>query len=143
MKPPCEPGSVSVECTGQSPGEYLLRFLFGGSVTPLAGLIASRYGPLLGGLFLAFPAIFPASVTLLSKHENKRRARKGLDPKSRGRRVGAVDACGAAMGACGLLLFAVTMKGLLPVTHPVVTCVSATLAWFAGAFGVWCIRRKL
>lgn len=123
--------------------EYLLRFLFGGSVTVLAGLIASRYGPVVGGLFLAFPAIFPASVTLLAKHENKRRAAKGLDPRSRGRKVAAVDARGAALGALGLLLFAITLRALLPVAAPVAAFAAATLAWFAGAFGAWWLRRKL
>jgi hypothetical protein len=125
------------------PGEYLLRFLFGGSVTVLAGLIASRYGPPVGGLFLAFPAIFPASVTLLAKHEKRRRALKGLDGSSRGRKVAAVDACGAALGSCGLLLFALTMTILLPVAAPVLSFASATAAWFAGAFCLWWVRRKL
>ena len=125
------------------PGEYLLHFLFGGSVTVLAGLVASRYGPFVGGLFLAFPAIFPASVTLLAKHEDRRRAAKGLDPKSRGRKVAAVDACGAALGSCGLLLFALTMRILLPRTATAAAFAAATLAWFAGAVGMWWLRRKL
>jgi Protein of unknown function (DUF3147) len=125
------------------PGEYLLRFLFGGSVTVAAGFLASRYGPLVGGLFLAFPAIFPASVTLLAKHENRRRAKRGLDGSSRGRRVAAVDACGAALGSFGLLLFAATLRILLPVAGPVPAFASATVAWFAGAFGLWWVRRKL
>ena len=38
---------------------YAVRFVFGGIVTALTGLIARRYGPGVGGLFLAFPAIFP------------------------------------------------------------------------------------
>ena len=42
--------------------EYLLRFAMGGAITVIAGLIAKRFGPAVGGLFLAFPAIFPASV---------------------------------------------------------------------------------
>lgn len=48
--------------------EYALRFFFGGAVTVGAGLIAKFYGPVFGGLFLAFPAIFPASATLVQKH---------------------------------------------------------------------------
>jgi len=48
--------------------EYAVRFLFGGTITVLAGLIAKQYGPTLGGLFLAFPAIFPAGATLVEKH---------------------------------------------------------------------------
>jgi hypothetical protein len=41
--------------------EYLVRFLLGGAMTVVAGLIAARFGPVIGGLFLAFPAIFPAA----------------------------------------------------------------------------------
>jgi hypothetical protein len=41
--------------------EFAVRFLFGGFCTVAAGLIAKRFGPSIGGLFLAFPAIFPAS----------------------------------------------------------------------------------
>jgi len=35
--------------------EYALRFFFGGAVTVATGLIAKHYGPVFGGLFLAFP----------------------------------------------------------------------------------------
>ena len=51
--------------------EYALRFAFGGAITVAAGLIANKWGPGVGGLFLAFPAIFPASATLVEKHEKK------------------------------------------------------------------------
>ena len=47
--------------------EYLVRFAFGGIVTALAGIIAIRYGPGIGGLFLAFPAIFPGNCHLVGK----------------------------------------------------------------------------
>jgi len=53
------------------PHQYLVRFLFGGAATVLAGLVARRFGPAAGGLFLAFPAIFPASVTLIESHEKE------------------------------------------------------------------------
>ena len=53
--------------------EYGLRFLFGGAITVGAGLIAKRWGPELGGLFLAFPAIFPASATLVEKIEKEKK----------------------------------------------------------------------
>jgi hypothetical protein len=45
--------------------DYAVRFVFGGIVTALTGLIAGRYGPGVAGLFLAFPAIFPAGATLI------------------------------------------------------------------------------
>jgi hypothetical protein len=43
-------------------GEYAIRFVFGGAVTVATGVIAKKFGPVVGGLFLAFPAIFPASA---------------------------------------------------------------------------------
>ena len=55
--------------------EHLTRFLLGGAISVLAALIGKAFGPTVGGLFLAFPAIFPASATLLDKHEEKRSKR--------------------------------------------------------------------
>src|ERR1700748_1251850 len=42
------------------PHEYAVRFLFGGFSTVAAGLIAKRFGPGVGGLFLAVSAVFSA-----------------------------------------------------------------------------------
>jgi NAD(P)-dependent dehydrogenase (short-subunit alcohol dehydrogenase family) len=67
------------------PHEYAMRFLFGGICTVLAGLVAKRFGPAVGGLFLAFPAIFPAGASLIEDHEKKRKAEYGLDGTVRGR----------------------------------------------------------
>jgi hypothetical protein len=50
-------------------GDYGLRFVFGGIVTAITGMIAKTYGPGVAGIFLAFPAIFPAGATLIEKHE--------------------------------------------------------------------------
>ena len=58
--------------------EYLIRFALGGAMTVVAGLIAARFGPVVGGLFLAFPAIFPASATLIEKHVRQRKEKAGF-----------------------------------------------------------------
>ena len=58
--------------------EYAKRFLFGGAVTVIAGMLAKIYGPVFGGLFLAFPAIFPASATLLEKHQREKSKQLGF-----------------------------------------------------------------
>jgi hypothetical protein len=68
------------------PHEYAMRFVFGGVCTVLAGLIAKRFGPTIGGLFLAFPAIFPAGASLIEDHEKKRKAEHGYDGTVRGQR---------------------------------------------------------
>src|ERR1700722_1100482 len=88
------------------PREYLTRFLLGGAVCVATGLIARKFGPVVGGLFLAFPAIFPASATLMEEHELERKAKAGIGFTLRGRLSAALDARGASMGALALAVFA-------------------------------------
>ena len=116
--------------------DYLVRFVLGGAMTVIAGLIAAGFGPVLGGLFLAFPAIFPASASLLEKHARERKGRR------RGKEEAALDAVGAALGSLGLAAFAAIVWltvgriggwALLP----------ATAAWFAVATTAWQLRRRL
>ena len=45
--------------------EYAVRFAFGGLITAFTGFLGTKFGPAIGGLFLGFPAILPASVTLV------------------------------------------------------------------------------
>jgi hypothetical protein len=56
--------------------EYAIRFVLGGLVTSGAELLAKEFGPSFAGLFLAFPAILPASVTLIEKHEREQKEKK-------------------------------------------------------------------
>src|SRR5271163_870272 len=86
--------------------EYAVRFLFGGICTVLAGVIAKRYGPGLGGLFLAFPAIFPAGVSLIESHEKENKQKVGANGETRGRLAASIDSTGAALGCIGLIAFA-------------------------------------
>lgn len=76
--------------------EYAVRFLFGGLVTASAGIIAKAFGPVVGGLFLAFPAIFPASATLIEKHEKQKKERLGLTGALRAANAVSVDAAGVS-----------------------------------------------
>jgi hypothetical protein len=85
--------------------EYLVRFVLGGAMTVVAGLIAARFGPVIGGLFLAFPAIFPASATLIEKHVRERKEKAGLPGARRGKEAAALDAAGAVLGSFGLAAF--------------------------------------
>jgi hypothetical protein len=59
----------------------------------------------MGGLFLAFPAIFCASATLSEKHERQRKTLRGLKGERRGTDAAALDASGAALGAVGMMAF--------------------------------------
>ena len=53
--------------------ELILRFVLGGLATIVAGVAGNVWGPGVGGLFLAVPAIFCASATLIEKHERERK----------------------------------------------------------------------
>ncbi len=53
--------------------EYVVRFVFGGTISVVAAILAERFGPAFGGLLLASPAIFSASATLMEKHERNLR----------------------------------------------------------------------
>ena len=60
------------------------------------------FGPRAGGLFLAFPAILAASVTLIEKKERNR--------------AGVHDIKGAVLGAVGLTAFALAFEAVLRTT---------------------------
>ncbi len=122
--------------------EYALRFLLGGLITAAAGLIARKFGPTVGGLFLAFPAIFPASATLTEKHEREKKERKGLSGKQRGRDAAALEAVGTAMGSVGLFLFAAVLWALLPRHMPWLVLAAATLLWALASVGLWLLRKN-
>src|SRR5262249_17926018 len=89
--------------------DYLIRFVLGGLATVGTGAIASLFGPETGGVFLAFPAIFCASATLIEKHERERKEKVGLRSTRRGKEAAALDAAGAALGSIGLLTFCVAI----------------------------------
>jgi len=123
--------------------EYLLRFVFGGAVTAFAGIVAKQCGPVIGGLFLAFPAIFPASATLIDKHEKERKEQAGLNGVTRGRSAAGVDAAGAAMGSIGLIAFALVVWRYLPHSSTAIVLASATTLWLITSVSVWELREKL
>ena len=122
--------------------EYLIRFALGGGATVFTGLISSRYGASVGGLFLALPAIFCASATLIEKHEIRRKREAGLDGARRGREAAALDAAGAALGALGMLAFAVVFSLLVENSIPA-AFIGASLAWLTVSVAAWYVRRNM
>ena len=123
--------------------DYAVRFLFGGLVTVLAGMIAKKFGPGIGGLFLAFPAILPASATLIEKHEKEKKESRGLKGEARGRSAASIDAAGASMGSIGLLGFAFVVWRFLPKGHAWIALLAATLLWLGASVAIWQIRKRL
>lgn len=121
--------------------EYVIRFFFGGCITVIAGLVAMKYGPTIGGVLLAFPAIFPAGATLIEKHEKEKKQKKGLNGEKRGRQAASVDATGAAIGTIGLLLFALLVWQLLPKYGAWKSIPAATVSWLGVSVLFWLVRK--
>jgi len=121
--------------------DYAIRFLFGGLVTALAGIIASQLGPRIGGLFLAFPAIFPASATLIEKHEKEKKEAQGFEGAIRGAKAASIDSAGAAMGSVGLLGFALVVWKFVAHANPWLVLATATLVWLTVSILVWLLRK--
>jgi len=106
--------------------EHAIRFVFGGVVSVLASLVAREYGPSLGGVFLAFPAILPASLTLVKTHDGRKNARD--------------DARGARLGALGLVAYALTVAVLAPRVSMVLALATAVVIWAAVSAAAWWMR---
>ena len=123
--------------------EVGVRFLFGGIITVATGLIARGWGPSVGGLFMAFPAIFPASATLVAKHEDEEMEDAGLPGDRRAAAAAALDARGTTMGTIGLMVFGVMAWKLLPIRPMPSVLIGALVAWFAVAATLWWLRKAI
>jgi hypothetical protein len=122
--------------------DYATRFALGGLITVAAGLIAKEWGPVVGGLFLAFPAIFPATATLAEKREIEKK-KSGLAGVQRGRKAAASEAAGAVMGSVGLFAFALVFWKLLPSLSLWLVFLIALIAWSGVSVALWLARRQL
>ncbi|MCG2641577.1 MULTISPECIES: DUF3147 family protein [Bradyrhizobium] len=122
--------------------EYGIRFLLGGLATVFTGLVSTRFGVAIGGLFLALPAIFCASATLIESHERRAKERAGLGGRRRGQQAAALDAAGAGLGSIGLAAFAATFYALVT-TSVIGAFAGAILVWAAVSAASWWLRRKL
>lgn len=107
--------------------EHATRFVFGAVVTVTTGLVAHRWGAEIGGLCLAFPAILPATLTLVKDHDGRTKA--------------CDDARGARLGAVGLVAFAVVVALLAKHCHPAFVLAAATTAWAVTSVTLWFATR--
>jgi hypothetical protein len=124
--------------------EYAVRFVFGGLITAIAGIVAKTFGPVVGGLFLAFPAIFPTSATLVEKHERRKARRDGKkNPELAGRIAVAVDAAGAALGTIALFAFALIVWQFEPLRSAWLVLPVATLVWISVSLLLWWLGERL
>lgn len=106
--------------------EYLVRFLFGGALAASTGIVTHAWGPVVGGLFLGFPSILPASLTLVKRHD--------------GRRQAVEDARGGRIGTVGLAAFAAAVWATAGHWPAVVVLAVAALCWAIVDFGLWSMR---
>ena len=105
-----------------------MRFAFGGLVTAFAGFLGTTFGPAVGGLFLAFPAILPASLTLVKKHESEEAAGD--------------DAAGAVAGSIGLIVFGALVWALAARLAAWGLLLLAMIAWLVVSVIVWLLGQR-
>jgi predicted neutral ceramidase superfamily lipid hydrolase len=109
----------------QKPSAYAVRFLFGAAISLVAGLIGIKFGPVVGGLLLGFPAILPASLTLIEKRE--------------GREQASIDSVGAILGAVAMIVFAVVVTTWVTALGVVATMLTALAVWAIVAFVLYAV----
>lgn len=103
--------------------DYAIRFVFGAGIALGASLIGMKFGSRVGGVFLGFPAILPAALTLIQKTEGKDEA--------------SIDSMGALLGAIAMVLFAVTVTWTVT-RWGVLTSLGVSLGvWIAVAVGLY------
>ena len=95
------------------------RFVAGAVTSIAAGAATLAFGPRVGGIMLAFPAILAASLTLIAEQEDSAEARE--------------DARGALIGGVALGLFAVVAALTLVRFSNAIALLLAAFTWFAGA----------
>jgi hypothetical protein len=125
------------------PSEYLTRFLFGGIVTVVATLIARHYGPIVGGLFLAFPGIFAPGLSMTETHAIERKAQGGANGTLFARAEASVEAAGASIGALGLAAFGLTLWIGLPAHSLTLVLPLAGAVWLAVSALLWWLRKRI
>jgi hypothetical protein len=96
------------------------RFAAGAVTSVVAGLMTLAFGPRIGGIMLAFPAILAASLTLIEEQEDSAEARE--------------DARGAVVGGLGMAAFAAVAAVLFGAVNAAIALLAATVAWFLAAF---------
>jgi hypothetical protein len=113
-------------------GDMGRRFVLGAAASVLAGVATELFGPRAGGLFLAFPAILLATLTLLEKKEG---------------RVSAVASSeGAVLGAIGLAAFAFVFAAPFARSALGVALVLALAGWIVTSVALYAaievVRRR-
>lgn len=99
----------------------LYRFLSGAVTSIGAGVVTIAFGPRAGGIFLAFPAILAASLSLIAQEEDRAQARE--------------DSRGAVLGAAAMAAFAAVAFVALGGVSGAPALVLASATWLVIALG--------
>jgi uncharacterized membrane protein len=109
--------------------DLAIRFAFGAGISTAAAIIGLAAGARIGGVFLAFPAILPATLTLLEKEDSKRTAEN--------------DDVGSILGAAALAVFGVVTWLLVRHDGAPVGLVAAAVAWLGTAVALYLSLRAV
>lgn len=126
---PEPPGTRAHLRSHLEPSKLALRFGFGAAVSAVAAVIGNVAGDRAGGLFLAFPAILPATLTLVEQNEGISRA--------------VSETRGAVVGALALVGFAGVVVGLVTQMPGIVALLLATAGWFLGANALYFLGVRI
>lgn len=107
--------------------DLAIRLTFGATMSAVAAVAAIVVGPRFGGLFLAFPAILPATLTLIEKQEHKKKAKD--------------DDVGAILGATALVPFGFLGWLLLPRLGALLALLIAAVGWLLSAIALYLALR--
>ncbi len=102
--------------------------VFGGLITALSGYLTTKFGVAVGGLFLGFSAILPASLTLVKKQE--------------GEEAAGDDALGAVAGSIGLVAFGVIVWRLSDTLAAWLVLLIAAVVWLSLSIAVWLLAHR-
>lgn len=105
--------------------EMAARFGLGAAVSIVAGIISHLAGARLGGVFLAFPAILPASLTFVQDKEGTRTADR--------------DALGAVLGGSGLVVFATVGESMFGRQNSAAVLAAALLGWLLASVAFYAV----
>ena len=105
--------------------DFAIRFAFGGTISVVAALIGAVSKEPIGGIFIAFPAIILASLTLIDKEEDREHA--------------SYNAVGAALGAVGFIACAYFIFYTLERVSVAASLGIGLLIWLVVSLGLYAL----